>query len=152
RAQRAAHETDLPVPRTHPVRGVRSEDGSQPPGARDVLPVPGAHLAPGSPVLASHPPAVYLREDPIKDAVNGWIGGLFDPANIDATVAALVASQTDPGAGSASREAAGKRLADAEARLRRFQAAIALGIDPAALVEVINSAQKERAAARAELD
>jgi DNA invertase Pin-like site-specific DNA recombinase len=113
---------------------------------------PARTLAPGSPVLASHPPAVYLREDPIKDAVNGWIGGLFDPTNIDATVAVLVASQTDPGAGSASREAAGKRLADAEARLGRFQAAIASGIDPAALVEVINSAQKERAAARAELD
>lgn len=41
---------------------------------------------------------------------------------------------------------------DAEAKLRRFQAAIASGIDPAALVEVTNAAQKERAAARAELD
>jgi hypothetical protein len=41
-------------------------------------------------------------------------------------------------------------MADAEARLRRFQAAIAAGIDPAALVEVINTAQGERAAAPAE--
>ena len=43
-------------------------------------------------------------------------------------------------------------MADAEARLRRFQAAIGAGIDPTALVEVINTAQAERAAARAELD
>lgn len=65
-------------------------------------PVPGAHgkyyrcpartLAPGSPALASHPPAVYLREGPLRDAVNSWIGHLFDPANVDRTVAALVAS------------------------------------------------------------
>lgn len=44
-----------------------------------------------------------------------------------------------------------KRLADAEAKLRRYQDAIGAGIDPAALVEAINTAQAERAAARAEL-
>jgi hypothetical protein len=46
--------------------------------------------------------------------------------------------------------AEGKRLADAEARPRRFQAAIASGVDPAALVDAINEAQAQRAAARAE--
>jgi hypothetical protein len=45
-----------------------------------------------------------------------------------------------------------KRLADAEARLRRFQEAIASGVDPVALVDVINEAQRERTAARAELE
>jgi uncharacterized protein YPO0396 len=70
---------------------------------------------------------------------------------VDQTVATLVASQgTSPHAG--TREATKKRLADAEARLRRFQDAIAAGIDPAALVDVINEAQAQRAAARAELD
>jgi hypothetical protein len=43
-------------------------------------------------------------------------------------------------------------VADAEARIRRHQAAIEAGVDPMALVEVINAAQAERAAARAELD
>ncbi len=47
---------------------------------------------------------------------------------------------------------AAKRLADAEPRLRRFQTAIAAGVDPAALVESINQAQAQRAAAHAELD
>jgi hypothetical protein len=106
---------------------------------------PARTLAPGSPILATHPAAVYLREDPIRDAVNGWLGALFDRANLDRTVAALVASQgsASPTAG---REAARKRAADAGARLRRFQAAIAAG------VEVINAAQAERAAAQAEVD
>jgi hypothetical protein len=49
-------------------------------------------------------------------------------------------------------EAATKRLVDAEARLGRFQAAIASGVDPAALVDVINEAQAQGAAAQAELD
>jgi hypothetical protein len=43
-------------------------------------------------------------------------------------------------------------MADAETRLRIFQAAIAAGVDPAAMVDVINTAQAERAAAQAEID
>jgi hypothetical protein len=65
------------------------------------------------------------------------------------TVAELIGSQGRP---TGEPSAGKKRMADAEARLRRFQAAIAAGIDPAALVEVINTAQAERAAAPAELD
>ncbi|WP_188989414.1 recombinase family protein [Saccharopolyspora thermophila] len=113
---------------------------------------PARTLAPGSPALAEHPPAVYLREDVIRDEINTWLGGLFAPENIDQTVAALLASQEVPRATSTTAETAKKRLADAEARLRRFQAAIAAGVDPAALMEAINEAQAERAAARAELD
>jgi hypothetical protein len=111
---------------------------------------PARTLAPGSPVLATHPPAVYLREDPIQDAVNKWLAGLFDSKNVDRTVAALAASQA--GGIPTSGAWAKKRLADAEARLRKFQAAIAAGVEPAALVEAINEAQAERAAAKAELE
>ncbi|MCG3754771.1 hypothetical protein [Amycolatopsis sp. Poz14] len=74
---------------------------------------------------------------------------MFDPANRDDTVAALVASQS--GTHATGRESAEKRLADAESRLRRHQAAIEAGADPAAVVEAINTAQAEREAARAEL-
>ncbi|MEV0054312.1 recombinase family protein [Saccharopolyspora shandongensis] len=113
---------------------------------------PARTLAPGSPALAEHPPAVYVREDLIRDEINGWLGGLFAPENVDQTVAALVASQDMPNTASATLETAKKRLADAEARLRRFQAAIGAGVDPEALTEAINEAQVERAAARAELE
>ncbi|MET9262663.1 zinc ribbon domain-containing protein [Amycolatopsis sp. NPDC004079] len=98
-------------------------------------------LTPGSPALESHPKTVNLRED----VVNGWLCQVFDPANRDDTVAAQVASQG--GTRSTGRESAEKRLADAESRLRRHQAAIEASMDPAAVVEAINTAQ----AARAEL-
>lgn len=94
----------------------------------------------------------YLREDPLRDAVNGWIGRLFDRENVDRTVAELVASQEGFSGAPQGRETVKKRVADAEARLRRFQAAIASGVDPAALVNVINQAQAECAVARAELE
>ncbi|OLF17666.1 hypothetical protein [Actinophytocola xanthii] len=94
---------------------------------------------------------VYLRESTIRDAVNSWFGELFDRDNLDRTVAALVASRDGARRKRDGGEAACKRLSDAESRLRRFQAAIAAGVDATALVEVINAAQAERAAAQAEI-
>lgn len=70
---------------------------------------------------------------------------------VNRTVAALVASQEGADRRQTDGEAAKKRLADAEARLRRFQAAIAAGVDPNALVEVINAARAEGRAAQAKL-
>ncbi|WP_345601534.1 recombinase zinc ribbon domain-containing protein, partial [Saccharopolyspora rosea] len=67
---------------------------------------PARTLAPGSPALADHPPAVYLREDVIRDAVNGWIGQLFNPGHLDRTVSALLASQQAPGGQSEASEKA----------------------------------------------
>jgi hypothetical protein len=113
---------------------------------------PARTLASGSSVLATHPPAVYLRESTIQDAVNGWLEGLFRPENVDRKVAALVASEEGAGRKQDGGEAAKKRLADAEARLRKFKAAIAAGVDPAALVDVINTARAELVAAQAEID
>ncbi|GLZ37168.1 recombinase [Actinokineospora sp. NBRC 105648] len=108
-------------------------------------------MAPGSAALAGHPKTVNLREDAVVDVVNDWIGGLFHPDNVDHTVATLLGAQPDV-TGRASREDAKARKADAEGRLRRFQAAIAAGVDPTAMVEAINQAQAERAAAQAEID
>lgn len=68
------------------------------------------------------------------------------------TVAALIASQRETTVASNGWGAMKKRVADAEARLRRYQAAIAAGVDPAALVEAINEAQAQRTAAQAELE
>jgi hypothetical protein len=112
---------------------------------------PARTLTPESPALATHPPAVYLREDTVQLAVNAWLGDLFHRNNVDRTVAALVASQE--GAGKVSgRETAKQRLAAAEAEVRRFQAAIVAGVDPTAVVDGINAAQAERIAAQAEIN
>jgi hypothetical protein len=105
-------------------------------------------LAPGSPVLDGHPRTVNVREDVITGAINGWIGQLFAPENRDETVRTLVESQGDP-AVLAVEDAARRRLADAETALKRYQAAIAAGVEPAAVVDAINQARAERDAARA---
>ncbi|HEY0640528.1 MAG TPA: hypothetical protein VGD67_23105 [Pseudonocardiaceae bacterium] len=63
---------------------------------------------------------------------------------------ALLASQSDPAELAADR-AANKRLADAETALKRYQAAIAAGVEPSAVVDAINQARAERDAARAHL-
>lgn len=106
-------------------------------------------LAPGAPALLDHPRTVNLREDELVDAANGWIGGVFAPKNVDETVAAILASQGGPVVD--IRDGVKQRLADAETRLQRHRAAIEAGVDPAALVEAMNEAQAERAAAKAEL-
>ncbi|MEU4445475.1 recombinase family protein [Actinosynnema sp. NPDC050801] len=109
-------------------------------------------LVPGSPALNGHPNNVYLPEAAVLGPLGKWLDGLFAPGSRDRTVAALVASQRKVTAASAAHDAARKRLEVAEASLKRLQAAIAAGVEPAALVEAINEAQAQRSAARAELD
>ena len=89
------------------------------------------------------------REDVLTDAINGWIGGLFSPSNRDDTGRALVESQGS--VASTANEDARSRLKDAEEALRRLQAAIVAGIDPAAVKEPMNAAQAQREAARVAL-
>jgi hypothetical protein len=114
-------------------------------------------LAPRSPALATHSHNVYLPERAVLPALNAWIGELFNRDNIDQTVAALLESQ-DGSHGPAGAEDAEfdpdvvkRRLADAETRLPRLRAAIEAGADPRPLVESLNAAQEQRAAAQAEL-
>jgi hypothetical protein len=102
-------------------------------------------------VLADHPRTVNVREVDLVEPLNKWIGTVFARENVDRTVAELVASQGGDRAASGTREAVKARLTNAEAKLRRFQAAIEAGIDPAAVVEAVNEAQAQRAAAQAEL-
>jgi hypothetical protein len=83
--------------------------------------------------------------------------GAVNRDNIDQIMAALRESQDGShgpaGAEDAEvdRDAVKRRLADAETRLSRLRAAIEAGADPAALVESLNAAQDQRAAAQAEL-
>jgi hypothetical protein len=108
-------------------------------------------MAPGSAALADHPKTVNLREDVVVERLNTWIGRVFHPENVDETVATLLGDQPVGGRSGAS-EAAKRRLSEAEAKVRRYQEAISAGMEPAALVEVMNQAQAERVAARAEIE
>lgn len=96
------------------------------------------------------PASTVGLEEAVLGPLNKWLCQVFDRKSMDRTVAALVASQ----GGETNRPdvaTAKKRLADAEAKLRRFQDAIAAGVDPAAIVSAINEAEEIRAAASAEL-
>src|SRR2546430_13495422 len=97
-------------------------------------------LVPGSAALAGHSRTVNLREDNVVPPLNAWIGRLFSRANVDRTVAELLASQ-DAAAPAASHEALKKRVSTAGGRLRRFPAAIEARGDPAATVEAPEKAQ-----------
>jgi DNA invertase Pin-like site-specific DNA recombinase len=111
---------------------------------------PARTLAPGSPALASHPPTIYLREDLLLEAVNAWLGELFLPDNVDRTVDQLVGHQ-QLGRPGGQRDKVRDRLKTAETRLQRLRAAIEAGAEPAALIDGINQAQADKAAAEAEL-
>jgi hypothetical protein len=77
---------------------------------------------------------------------------VFARENLDRTVAGLLSSQEGDHPASGAREGAKARLVNAEAKLRRFQAAIEAGIDPTAIVDAVNETQSQRAAAKAELE
>lgn len=109
-------------------------------------------IAPGSPVLADHPRTVNVREDHVLGPLNAWIGRVFDREHRDLTIAAMLDAQSGTTGSTGQRERARARLTDAETRLRRHQAAIEAGVNPVALVDLINKAEQERAAAQAELN
>lgn len=72
------------------------------------------------------PAAVYLREGPVREAVNGRLAELVDPANLDPTVRPLLDGQEWSSVVSDHAQAR-RRLADAGARLRWFHDAIGAG-------------------------
>lgn len=109
-------------------------------------------LAPGSNALKDHPPTIYLREEAVTGALNRWIATLFEPSKRADTVATLVGGQHGQLVDTGRVEPARRKLADSQTRLRRHQAAIEAGVEPPALVDAINQAQAERAAAQAEID
>ncbi|MDQ3276340.1 MAG: hypothetical protein M3Q39_15280 [Actinomycetota bacterium] len=93
-----------------------------------------------------------LREDVVTDPLNEWIAGLFAPRRRARTVAQLIGVHEGQRTEDVRVRQARDRLSSAESRIRRLQAAIEAGVNPAALVEAINEAQAQRAAARVELE
>jgi hypothetical protein len=84
-------------------------------------------MAPGAAAVTDHPLTLNLREDQAVEVINRWIGGLFAPENLDATVATLVGVQATPVLDGEALAQIKARRADAEARLRRYQEAIGAG-------------------------
>ncbi|MFI6225165.1 hypothetical protein ACIBEH_31780 [Nocardia salmonicida] len=108
-------------------------------------------LAPGSSVQAAHPPTVNLREADIIEPIDDWLSTLLHPEHLDRTITALLDAQEDHGT-DARRTALIGRIEQAQTRIGRHLAAIEAGVDPQAVVDALNSAQADKAAAQVELN
>ncbi|MEU4412525.1 recombinase family protein [Nocardia salmonicida] len=108
-------------------------------------------LAPGSPVQAVHPATINLREAELIEPLDHWLATLFSQQHRDETIATLLAAQDNDGADT-RRVALQARIEQAQTRIGRHLAAIEAGIDPHVVVEALNSAQADKAAAQVELN
>src|SRR6266508_602417 len=97
-----------------------------------------------------HPRTVYLREADLLPHLDGWLAGLFDPASLEDTLAALEAASHDHTAAIQQLRTAEQTLADCQRQLAQYRAALDAGADPTAVTAWINQATAARAAAEAE--
>jgi len=97
-----------------------------------------------------HPANVYLREADVLPAVDNWLSAIFAPHRIDQTIRELTQAQEPPasdiGEPTGDTQAV---IADCDARLARYQAALDAGADPAAVAAWTRQVKAERAAALA---
>jgi site-specific DNA recombinase len=92
----------------------------------------------------NHPNWVYLKEADVTAAIDGWLLRHFDPENVEATVEALAAAQAPDDAGAARAEAARRKIADCDDRLRKYRGALEAGADPAIVAGWIKESEAER--------
>jgi DNA invertase Pin-like site-specific DNA recombinase len=98
-----------------------------------------------------HPRTVLVREDWIVTALDEWLLGLFDRDRIEETVARLVASADTNEADAAAIDAARRQLADCDARLAKYRAALERGTDPTVVAGWVAEVQGQRLAAERQL-
>lgn len=92
----------------------------------------------------THPKSVYVKEDAIVPALDGWLAGLFDDEHIDHTCEVLAgAAEPDPEYEARQAELEAK-IRDCDRRLANYHKALDLTDDPTPFIEWINEVQKER--------
>jgi site-specific DNA recombinase len=91
-----------------------------------------------------HPRTVYVRQDPIIEALDRWLAQLFDPEHLDDTCTRLATASGPSEADEAAVDAARRTIADCDQRLRRYRAALEQGADPAVVAAWIADVQGER--------
>jgi site-specific DNA recombinase len=96
-----------------------------------------------------HPRTVYLREAELLPHLDGWITALFDPANLDHTLDALVDVSEDDSAIVKELREIDRTLADCQRKLAHYPAALDAGSDPATVTAWINQTTAEQAVAQA---
>ncbi len=99
-----------------------------------------------------HPRNVYVREDAILPALDGWLATLFDPTNLDATCDALAEASRPASRVSAERRQLTARLSELERRLSRYREALAGNGDATEIAGWIAETQRERDEVRYRLE
>jgi hypothetical protein len=94
--------------------------------------------------LEHQPRVVYVREDEVMPALDGWLASLFDPENVDETCRTLAAASGPSDGDEASVEAARRKLADCDGRLVKYRAALDSGADPTVVAAWIAEVQGDR--------
>ncbi len=99
-----------------------------------------------------HPRNSYVREDRILPALDRWVARVFDPDNLDETVATLAALADAPDeAAQARAEAARATIADCDLKLTRFRKLAASMEDPTIVGQWMAEEQSRRMLAQREL-
>lgn len=91
-----------------------------------------------------------MREDAVLPRLDAWLGRILDPANLDTTIAALVAVDSD-NTTRTEIERCQRTLADCEQRLARYRAALEAGTDPTVIAQWTSEVQAEQARAEHDL-
>ncbi|PRX97914.1 hypothetical protein CLV72_105267 [Allonocardiopsis opalescens] len=100
----------------------------------------------------AHPRTLYLREKDVLPPLDDWLARLFDPIHLDATVRMLAASQPESTIDQLTRHAAEEKLAECDAKLEKYRAALETGADPRTVTEWIDEVNADRALAASQLD
>ena len=97
-----------------------------------------------------HPGNVYLREADLLPAIDNWLVTIFAPHQLEQTIREMQAAQ-EPATPVPAPPAQDIHavIADCDARLARYQAALDAGADPQAVAEWTRQVKAERAAALA---
>jgi hypothetical protein len=99
----------------------------------------------------AHPSNVYVREDAVLPALDGWLARVLRPPRLTDTIEAMAASQGGPTGQELAAEQARRTVADCAAKLARHRAALEAGADPAIVTSWIAQTQAERVAAERQL-
>jgi site-specific DNA recombinase len=99
-----------------------------------------------------HPGNVYLREPDVVPAIDRWLSAIFAPHRLDQTIREIEAAQppaTAPAQPDIPAPDTGAVIADCDAKLARYQAALDAGADPQAVARWTRQVEADRAAALA---
>jgi DNA invertase Pin-like site-specific DNA recombinase len=97
----------------------------------------------------SHPKTLFLAEDRILPAVDGWLADLTSPDRLDSTVMAILAADAHETTDSPDLRRARLQASEARKKLSQYLDALEAGMDPALVTERTRVAQGELASSNA---